>query len=52
MAEIIFNYEGINTTIQCKVNDKMKDIINKFLVKINGNKNNLCFLYNGNKINK
>ena len=52
MAEVVFNYEGIDTTIQCNLDDKMKDIINKFLVKINGNENNLCFLYNGNRINK
>ena len=52
MSEVVFNYEGSNTTIQCNLDDKMKDIINKFLVKINGNENNLCFLYNGNGINK
>ena len=34
MAEIIFIYEGINTIIQCENNDKMKDIIDKFLIKI------------------
>ena len=27
MAEAIFNYEGCDTTIQCKINHKMKDII-------------------------
>ena len=46
MAEVVFNYEGIDTTIQCNLDDKMKDIIDKFLVKNNGNENNLCFLYN------
>ena len=30
MAEVIFNYEGIDTTIQCNIDDKMKDIIDKF----------------------
>ena len=35
MAEVIFNYEGANSIIQCNVNDKMKDIIDKFLIKIN-----------------
>ena len=30
MAEAIFNYEGCNTTIQCKINHKMKDIIGNF----------------------
>ena len=52
MVEVVFNYEGIDTTIQCNLDDKMKDVIDKFLVKINGNEINLCFLYNGNRINK
>ena len=34
MTEVIFSYEGTNTTIQCDENDKMKDIYNKFLIKI------------------
>ena len=52
MAEVIFNYEGNLTTIQCNKNDKMNDIINKFLFKIKTNENiNLYYLYNGNKIN-
>ena len=29
--QVIFNYEGVNTKIQCNLNDKIKDIINKFL---------------------
>ena len=35
MAEVNFTYEGINTSIQCDIDDKIKDIINKFLIKIN-----------------
>ena len=51
MVEVNFNYEGNNTNIQCDINDKIKDIINKFLIKINKNENtNLYYLYNGNKI--
>ena len=34
MAEVKFTYEGMNTSIQCDINDKFKDIINKFLIKI------------------
>ena len=55
MAEAIFNYEGTNTTIQCNINDKMRNVIDSFFTKIKENENNLnslCFLYNGNKINK
>ena len=53
MVEVIFNYEGNNTIIQCNINDKMKDIINKFLKKIenNENNNNLFFIYDANIIN-
>ena len=53
MAEIRFTHEGRNTTIQCDTNDKIKDIINKFLIKNNKiEQNNLYYLYNGNKINE
>ena len=51
MEEVAFNYEGNNKIIQCNKNDKMKDIINKFMKKILINKDNLIYLYNGNKIN-
>ena len=30
MVEVTFNYEGINTIIQCNINDKMKDILKFF----------------------
>ena len=54
MAEVVFNLEGTNTTIQCNIDEKMKEIINRFLIKINNNKNNnnLFYLYNGTRINK
>ena len=52
MAEVIFNYEGIDTTIQCNIDDKMKDIIDKFLLKIGKKDENIFYLYNGTKINK
>ena len=32
MAEAIFNYEGINTTIHCDLNEKMKDIIGRLKI--------------------
>ena len=50
MAEVIFNLEGNITIIQSDINDKMKDIINKFLIKINKQEDNLYYLYNGNRI--
>ena len=52
MAEVIFNFEGINTTIQCNIEEKMIDIIDKFKIKaeINDNNNNFFYLYNGSSI--
>ena len=52
MVEASFNYEGVETTIQCNLNDKMKDIIDKFLIKIGKKEDNFYYLYNGTKINK
>ena len=53
MAEVILNYEGDIRTMMCKINDKMEDIISKYLLSIKENENNnLYFLYNGTKINK
>ena len=54
MAEVIFIYEGIETSIQCNINDKIEEIINKFLLKINtiGKNSNLIYLYNGEGIQK
>ena len=53
MAEVIFNYEGDIRTIMCNINDKMADIISKYILSIKEiENNNLYFLYNGMKINK
>ena len=52
MAEIIFNYEGQPTVIQCNIDDKMKDIIDIFKIKIDRKEKNLNFLYNDKKIDE
>ena len=52
MAEILFNYKGIETIIQCNINDKIKDIINKFIIKKEYKYKKLLFFYNKDKINK
>ena len=46
-AKVIFNLEGIDVTIQCSKNEKMKDICQKYVNKINKNINSLIFLYGG-----
>ena len=54
-AEVTFIYKGNNISIKCDINEKMKDIISKFLNKIeNVEKNNLYFFYTHykNKVNE
>ena len=51
MAEVIFKYNGIDTVIQCKIDDKFKDICEKFCCKIHININELLFIYGGGIIN-
>jgi len=52
MAEVIFNYEGAEIKIQCNINDKMENIIKKFLLKTDNKEtnSNLLYLYGGNNI--
>ena len=47
MATVDFLYNGSQFSIQCKEEDKIEDIINKFLVKCEKNKNSIYFIYNG-----
>ena len=47
---IQFNYNSELITIQGNLNEKVKDIINKFVTKTNTDKNSLCFLYGGSII--
>ena len=50
-VKVIFTLEGRNVIIQCKKEDKMKDICNKYSIKIEKNINSLIFLYGGNQLN-
>ena len=51
MAEVIFLHVGVPINIQCKVNDKMKDIIKKLKEKVEITSGNIYFLYNGAVLN-
>ena len=51
MAEAIFTYEGHEIKIQCKLNEKMKEICDKFVNKIGKDINSIIFLYNSEIIN-
>ena len=52
MNKVEFNYNDIRFFVQCQNEEKMKDIISKFLTKANRNKKNIYFLYNGRIINE
>ena len=49
MAQVEFSYNGVNTTIHCNINEKMKDICQRFKDKVELDKNRKIFYsYNGN----
>ena len=50
-ANVIFTLDGVNLTIQCTKEDKMKEICKSYSNKINKNIDSLIFLYEGNKVN-
>ena len=52
MSEVIFNFKGIETKVQCNIYDTMKIIKNKFIIKTQIDENKIYFLYNGGKINE
>ena len=47
MSEVVFIYNGINTIIQCNLNEKIKDICKRFKDKVNLNDKNINYTYNG-----
>ena len=51
MATTFYIFNGISTSIQCSKNQKMKEICDKYCIKINTNINSLLFLYGGNQLN-
>ena len=51
MKQVEFQYNGSITIIQCNENDKMKEICNKFVIKIGSEINSLYFIYAGKMIN-
>ena len=51
MAQIEFNYNQNLAIIQANLNDKFKDVINKYLQKSSLDSNKVFFLANGKQIN-
>ena len=52
MFNVEFIYNDKINIIQCNLDDNMKDICNKYLIKTNIDKNSIIFLYSGNIINE
>ena len=52
MYHAIFIYRGQNIIIQCNLDEKMKEIIQKFKIKAELNKEFIYYLYQGNQINQ
>jgi len=52
MTSIEFIYNETSLFIQCDINDRMKDIINKYLLKASIDKNLVLFLYSGKIIDE
>ena len=51
MSKVIFDFEGREVIIQCKKDEKMKDICQRYVNKINRTINSLIFLYGGKQLN-
>jgi predicted ATP-grasp superfamily ATP-dependent carboligase len=50
-VEVEFNYNGNMTIIQCRKDEKMEDIFNKYLLEVtNLDINKIYFIYSGNII--
>ena len=49
-VQIEFAYDGANTIIQCLNNDKLKDIYQNFKLKVQAERKNLIYMYNGKTI--
>ena len=51
MSKVTFIFDGTETIIQCQKDEKMKDICQRYVNKIEKNLNSLIFLYGGEQLN-
>ena len=51
-VNVEFIYNGTKMMIQCKEDDRMEDIIEKFIIKCQKKKDSLFFLYGGEKLDE
>ena len=52
MSKAIFNFKGEEVIIQCSMDEKMKNIYQRYSSKINIDLSKKYFIYNGNRINE
>ena len=52
MTEIEFNFNNIKSNIQCNINEKMKEICNRFAIMIGKDINKIIFIYDGKVLNE
>ena len=52
MSKVIFSFNGAETIIKCKIQEKLEEICNRFALKIGIDKNNLLFTYKQDIINE
>ena len=50
-ANVKYIFEGREMTIQCKKEEKMREICQRYSIKLGINQNLLIFLYGGKQIN-
>ena len=50
-AKVVFNFIGVDMTIQCTKEEKMKNICQRYGTKLERNINTLIFLYGGTQLN-
>ena len=49
-ANVIFTLDGVDISIKCSKEEKMKDICQRFANKVEKNINSLIFLYGGKRL--
>jgi hypothetical protein len=52
MLKVILNHDSMVYSIQCKLTESVKDMIDKFLSKSKNKKENMYFLYDGKSLNE
>ena len=51
-VNIIFSFNGLDTNLQCLAEDKLKNIIEKYIAKAEIDRNKVDFFYYGNKLDE